>query len=473
MNIPPPDLNHIGSVRHQRMSHPNPSPFRLIIFTRYPIPGKTKTRLIPALGPWGAARLQEIMTGHAMLQGRCCAAANGADMEVRFEGGNARKLQAWLGVGVRYVPQGAGHLGQRMARAFADAFSAGAQRVVLMGSDCPEMTAEYLAEAFAALADHDLVIGPAHDGGYTLIGLRSLAPVLFDGMSWGTDTVFRDTWMAACSVGMRAQKLKPLSDVDLPRDLPVWHRVMNPEKSAETLSIIIPTLNEQSTIAETLNGIGNRAAEIIVADGGSTDHTIEQAQAAEARVLVFPHGRAAQMNSAALAATGSTVLFLHADTRLPKGFAADVFQALRLPDIAAGAFSLKIDADGSRFRMVSALANFRSRRLQMPYGDQALFMKRDTFIRLGGFANFPIMEDFELVLRLRRRHGGIITLNREVTTSSRRWQRLGVLRTTLINQLMIAGYCLQISPSRLAAFYKKPVISQTRGNTNHDLQLNT
>ncbi len=468
MSIRLPDLNPIESIRRQKMSPLNPSPFRLIIFTRYPIPGKTKTRLIPALGPAGAARLQEIMTGHAVLQGRCCAAANGADIEVRFEGGNARKLQTWLGAGVRYAPQGAGHLGQRMARAFADAFSAGAQRVVLIGSDCPEMTAGYLAEAFAALVDHDLVIGPANDGGYTLIGLHSFVPALFDFMSWGTDTVFRNTWEAACRVGMRALKLKSLSDVDHPGDLPEWHRVIDPEKPPETLSIIIPTLNEQSTIAETVKGIGGEATEIIVADGGSTDNTVQEAQAAGARVLVFPHGRAAQMNAAALSVRGAIVLFLHADTCLPEGFATDVFQTLRSHDIAAGAFSLKIDADGHRFRMVAALANFRSRRLQFPYGDQALFMKRDTFIRLGGFANFPVMEDFELVLRLRRRHG-IMTLSREVTTSSRRWKRLGIWRTTLINQLMIAGYCLKMSPSRLAAFYKNSVISGNRENTNRDL----
>ena len=139
---------------------------KLIIFTRYPVPGRTKTRLIPKLGKEGAAGIQELMTGYAVLNARCHAAASDVSLEICFDGGSKSKMRKWLGKDLTYVLQGTGDLGRRMERAFRRAFEAGFERVVIIGCDCPEIDTQCLSEAFKALEDNDMAIGPAVDGGY-------------------------------------------------------------------------------------------------------------------------------------------------------------------------------------------------------------------------------------------------------------------------------------------------------------------
>ncbi|NJK28122.1 MAG: glycosyltransferase, partial [Coleofasciculaceae cyanobacterium SM2_3_26] len=138
---------------------------RLILFTRYPEPGKTKTRLIPALGAQGAADLQRQMTEHMLAQALPLKDIMPVDLEIRFTGGDRLHMQRWLGKGLTYTPQGSGDLGDRLERAFQAAFVAGAQRVVVTGIDCPDIDAALLAEAFQQLGDRDVVLGPATDGG--------------------------------------------------------------------------------------------------------------------------------------------------------------------------------------------------------------------------------------------------------------------------------------------------------------------
>ena len=435
---------------------------RLVIMTRYPVPGQTKTRLIPALGSNGASQLQEIMTGHTVLQARCCASRLSCDIEVRFDGGSKSVMRKWLGNDLRYIPQGDGDLGKRMLRAFDAAFHEGMHRVVLIGCDCPERNAELLLDAFAVLHDHDLVLGPAVDGGYYLIGLRLSAPFLFEGIEWGTDRVCARTRAIAKANRLRTIELKTLSDVDRPEDLSVCAHTVLRDIEAKSLSIIIPALNEASVIEETVKRALPEAMEVIVADGGSCDRTLEIAHLAGARTLTVPCGRAVQMNTAGVLAMGSLFLLLHADTHLPEGFAAHVFQTLCRTDVTAGAFSLGIDAAGPGFRIVERFANLRSHLLNLPYGDQGLFLWRDTFLRMGGFSSLPVMEDFEFIRRLGSRQR-IVTLKQKVYTSSRRWLQLGIWRTTLINQLMVAGYLLGVPGTQLARLYRSGHINKSRG----------
>ncbi|NTV13331.1 MAG: glycosyltransferase family 2 protein [Desulfobulbaceae bacterium] len=221
-----------------------------------------------------------------------------------------------------------------------------------------------------------------------------------------------------------------------------------------SISVIIPTWNEAANLPATLAALGRAdAVEIIVADGGSSDATVALAQAAGLRLVLTPPGRARQQNAGAAGASGEILLFLHADTLLPAGFAEEIRACLNQPGVVAGAFHLGIAGEGWGLRLVERLANWRSRWLQMPYGDQGLFLRRESFVGLGGFPEQEIMEDFALVRRLRQL-GRVELLALPVLTSARRWQKLGVIRTTLLNQLLLLGYFLGVAPARLAGWYR-------------------
>ncbi|MEG3845798.1 TIGR04283 family arsenosugar biosynthesis glycosyltransferase [Microcoleus sp. herbarium19] len=220
------------------------------------------------------------------------------------------------------------------------------------------------------------------------------------------------------------------------------------------ISIIIPVLNEANTIARVISTARHAEnVEIIVADGGSTDGTVEIAQDRADRAISTIPGRARQMNAGAAASTGDILLFLHADTLLPRGYDSLVRQALAKPSSAAGAFELEIDGPRLCLRLVETGVNWRSNFLQMPYGDQAIFLSSATFDKIGGFPDLPLMEDFEFVRRLKKQ-GRIEIVPLPVLTSARRWQQVGVLKTTIINQIVIIAYFLGVSPDRLAFWYR-------------------
>lgn len=230
---------------------------------------------------------------------------------------------------------------------------------------------------------------------------------------------------------------------------------MSTGQKTSSISIIIPTLNEADTIGNLLATLqGFPEIELLVVDGGSTDRTVALAGSMGARVLTAGPGRAAQMNAGAEAARSDILLFLHSDTILSPGFALPIRNTLQQPGVVAGAFSLAIAGRGFSLRLLELLINFRSRVLQMPYGDQALFMTAGMFSAAGRFPLQPIMEDFELVRNLRRR-GTIKILPLKATTSARRWKKLGLLRTTLRNQAIIIGYFLGVSREKLAAWYRR------------------
>ncbi|MGJ3251700.1 MAG: TIGR04283 family arsenosugar biosynthesis glycosyltransferase [Elainellaceae cyanobacterium] len=446
-----------------------PPTARLIVFTRYPEPGKTKTRLIPALGAEGAADLQRQMTEHTMQQIQSVLRQCSVGVEVRFSGGNQHLMADWLGDGWSYHPQGDGDLGCRMEAAFRSAFDAGMTRVVMIGIDCPWVNADTLMRAFDALRSHDVVLGPATDGGYYLIGLCCLIPALFRDIPWSTDAVFQQSMDIARQQGRAIALLDRLTDVDRPEDVWVWDTISSRRGSntrqhlsqhssqhsaQKTVSVIMPVLNEEHTIGHSVAGaLAEPNIEVIVVDGGSRDRTIEVAQAAGAIVISALAGRASQMNAGAQAAQGDMLLFLHADTRLPDGFATEIRQTLAKTRVIAGAFQLRIDGTAPGLNLIEWGVKWRSRLCQLPYGDQAIFLESSTFQRVGGFPDLPIMEDFELIRRLRPL-GTIAIAPSAVITSGRRWDKLGVLKTTVINQLIIVAYLLGMPIDRIARWYR-------------------
>lgn len=195
---------------------------RLIIFSRYPEPGKTKTRMIPALGAQGAAELQRQMTEHTLAQAKKLTKLLGVAIEVHFAGGNQQLITNWLGQDLVYQPQSSGDLGQRMTSAFTEAFMAKMESVVMIGIDCPDLNENLLSQAFESLNHHDLVLGPAQDGGYYLIGLGRNSTELLNNISWGTDQVLAQTVAKAKQLDFTIAYLDTLSDVDRPEDLVIW-----------------------------------------------------------------------------------------------------------------------------------------------------------------------------------------------------------------------------------------------------------
>jgi rSAM/selenodomain-associated transferase 2 len=215
-----------------------------------------------------------------------------------------------------------------------------------------------------------------------------------------------------------------------------------------SVSVIIPTLNEQDWIAGAVeSAFAAGAAEVIVADGGSDDRTTRHATAAGARVLLTERMRAKQSNLGAHAATNGTLVFLHADTRLPDGAAEAVENALQHADF--GGFRIRFAETSRRLAFAAAAINLRTRFTKCPWGDQAQFIRRDTFLEIGGFKEMPLMEDYELAIRMKRR--GLTTiLPMTVTTSGRRFLRKGLVRTAAHNWRTVIRYRMGTDIEELA-----------------------
>ncbi|GIX48295.1 MAG: glycosyl transferase family 2 [Candidatus Tectimicrobiota bacterium] len=219
------------------------------------------------------------------------------------------------------------------------------------------------------------------------------------------------------------------------------------------VSVIVPTLNEAAYLPATLARVGLAPQdELIVVDGGSDDGTVAVAQRFTSQVLVTSPGRARQMNAGAQRAQGDVLLFLHADTLLPPDGVALVRAAMQPPEVVGGAFALAIVPATPALRLVAWGANWRTRLARLPYGDQALFVRRQVFVELGGYADWPFLEDVQLVRALRRR-GRLAFIAQPVCTSARRWQREGVLYTTLRNLALITLFFCGVSPHVLKRWY--------------------
>jgi rSAM/selenodomain-associated transferase 2 len=222
------------------------------------------------------------------------------------------------------------------------------------------------------------------------------------------------------------------------------------------LTIVVPTLNEAERIVaclQKLRKLRKGGAELIVADGGSTDATVVLAKPWADRVLVGPRGRAKQMNHGASVAAGDVLLFLHADTSLPPDARAALDAALADAKVQWGRFDVQIDGASPLLKQVAALMNLRSRWSGIATGDQAIFVRREAFQRTGGFPDQPLMEDIELSKRLRKLSPPAC-LRQRVITSGRRWERHGVLRTIVLMWMLRALYWVGLPAERLARLYR-------------------
>ena len=219
------------------------------------------------------------------------------------------------------------------------------------------------------------------------------------------------------------------------------------------VSVIIPTLNEEKSIAQVLaDVVALRPREVIVVDGGSKDRTREISEQMGAVVVTAGRGRARQMNCGAKKATGDILLFLHADTRLPPAAFDDIIAALKDPRYLGGRFDVDLDGDHWLLKVIGAMINQRSRLTKVATGDQAIFVRREMFARIGGFPDIPLMEDIAFCRELKRM-GGIACLRSRVVTSARRWETEGVWRTMIKMWTLKLLYFAGVSPVTLKRFY--------------------
>lgn len=223
-------------------------------------------------------------------------------------------------------------------------------------------------------------------------------------------------------------------------------------------SVIIPVHCEPALINNTIGAVrlqrGGDVAEIIVVDGEPGGNTIAVIRDGGVKKLLSEKGRGVQQNRGAEIATGDLLIFLHADTVLPPAAFERIAEAMREEGCGGGAFDLRIDSPRGAFRIIETVANLRSRMTRIPYGDQAIFIRADLFRTLGGFREIPIMEDVELMRRVKRRGERIAILRERVVTSARRWEKEGLLFGTLRNWSLVLLYLCGVEPERLARFYR-------------------
>ncbi|XP_064632014.1 uncharacterized protein LOC135490645 isoform X2 [Lineus longissimus] len=488
------------------------------IFTRYPEPGKCKTRLVPMLGEKGAARVQMLMTEHIL--GQVLELKNAKPdlhVVVYFSGTNEKTMHYWIDR--KYAnhklllkPQRGDDLGEKLMNACLDSFHSGVERLIIVGCDIPGINHGILEDAFSMLKwdDCDLVIGPAEDGGYYLLGTNRRIGVntiesLFKGIEWGTSKVFEQQVEAAEFLGMKAAKLdQTLRDVDTPEDIGVFEQelgVRTKEVTSPMWSIIIPCLNEVDEIENCLQSAilscsEPSKVELIICDGGSDDGSVEKVKEVLTdrgvlwKLIHSPAGRGRQMVAGASESSGDNLLFLHVDSRLPQNFDQHAEDCLWIPGIVAGAFRFQLDFEPgkvdpetgktsklSKFqaRLLEWGANIRSKYGELPYGDQAIFLRKKIYLQVGGMPGYPLFEDFALIEKLKSLgHIGIVE-GEPCLTSARRWEKHGYYKVTGMNSMMVAAYMCGVSPDRLASWYqagrkeKKPGTSESAENSStHD-----
>jgi rSAM/selenodomain-associated transferase 2 len=223
-------------------------------------------------------------------------------------------------------------------------------------------------------------------------------------------------------------------------------------------SIIIPVLKEEAIINGVIDHLqnleGNEKTEIIVVDGDTEARTLRAILRGDVRKVRSPRGRARQMNEGAGVARGKILIFLHADTELRPDALKLIATAMQDERYVAGAFDLGIMSERFIFRIIESVASLRSRITRIPFGDQTIFVRKDYFDRIGGYKEIPIMEDVEIMGRIKRLGDRIAIIKQKVNTSPRRWEKESIIGCTLRNWLLQILYLLRISPDRLSKLYR-------------------
>lgn len=419
-------------------------PHALVFFIKAPILGKVKTRLAKQIGEQRALLFYEEcvirLTSNPLPL--LCDAFIAYDTPKQEE-----PLPSYLQSFPFFYQEGE-TLAERMCHAFVHLFAKGYKRVVLVGSDIPELDTKILNYAINALSTNDAILSPTFDGGYYLIGFHAhtFRKEAFEGIVYSQKDVFKKT-KAKLKGALLAQG-KTLRDIDTLEDLKAYDSSFKTKR----ISVIIPLYKEDERLLETIESLYQNAHskdfEVILVDTFEQTSIQHIPLLSGVRIGFAKQGRASQMNEGASMAEGDILLFLHADTLVPKNWHAMVCNSS-----GVGAFKLSIKSPKLLLKFIAFCTNLRTAITRIPYGDQAQFFKASVFKELGGYATLPLMEDVDIMKRLKKRHEAISILNGAVLTSARRWEKEGIFYTTLRNRILSFLYFCGVSPSKLKKYY--------------------
>lgn len=431
----------------------------IILFTRIPHAGTTKTRLMPFLKPEECVNLHFAFMADEIA--KICEVADKLEVfyyeDESVTDDDRDEFRSFLieEVSIPFLTsaQRGSTIFERMKNAFGDSFCQQPNsKKLLVGCDLPSLAAEDLKVAFESLEESDIVLCPSEDGGYCLVGMKQFCPTVFDVSGDGGETVLSDTLKKCRESGLRVSFGRVLLDVDLPKDLYRLYKVKNymvsdslarafldnfDESRFELfgcsglkVSVIVPVFNEEKTIGSFLKNLEDitKKAEVIFVDGGSSDSTVSMLKSSltrNSRLIESSKGRAHQMNEGAKVASGEALMFLHADCIPPKNVVQEVRRVLAYANW--GCFGVKFDDSDPLMKICQIISNNRIRDRKVVFGDQGIFIKKDLFDEIGGFPEIPIMEDYQLSLTLKERGEKIGVAKGLITTSSRRYHEGGKL----------------------------------------------
>ncbi|MBS4979809.1 MAG: TIGR04283 family arsenosugar biosynthesis glycosyltransferase [Lachnospiraceae bacterium] len=405
----------------------------VILFTRVPEAGKTKTRMMPYLTPGQCEKLHTCFLKDIRRQCESCK----ADIFVCCTPGEKaqrRKLETVLGKDKIYFPQEGEGLGERMYNAMRKVLERGYEKCILLGTDVPELRTGCLEKGFRKLEEKEIVFGRTEDGGYYLIGMRKAYKEPFGLSGYGHGTVFDDTRKILDAAGITVGYTETLCDMDTPKDLREYRQRMRERRmlqESETgkylarivkISIIIPVYNEAKTILamqDQLDDLRGKC-EILFVDGGSTDGTTELIKE-HYRVLTEGKGRAAQMNAGAKAASGDILFFLHCDSELPARPLEEIKRVMKKH--RAGCFGIAFHSRNFFMWTCRVISNHRVKDRKVMFGDQGIFLDRNLFFEAGMFPDIPIMEDYQLSLTLKEMGVKLGMTKQRIYTSDRRFPK--------------------------------------------------
>ena len=403
----------------------------VIVFTRIPVPGQTKTRMMPYFSPVECARLHENFLKDIAQE---CEKVN-ADIFVCYtpQKGKAYLKKIFHNAVEEFIQTGEG-LGERMYQAIGYVLGKGYDSCVLIGTDIPELKASDLEYALRLLDVNDVVFGPTVDEGYYLVGMKRPISEVFEKKRYGTGNVLEQTVRPLKEMGLTVGYVRRLQDMDDRDDLIAYRGRMRVQKSLQKthtgryllkkqkISIIVPIYNEETTIEKLQKQLFplQGKCEIIFVDGGSTDATLSMIDPSF-RILHSPKGRANQMNLGAKESTGDILFFLHSDSELPERPLEEIREVMK--DYEAGCFGIAFHSRQFFMWTCRVISNHRIKDRKVMFGDQGIFIARELFFEAGMFPKLPIMEDYQFSLTLKEMGVKLGIARHRIYTSDRRFPK--------------------------------------------------